>query len=89
MIGAIDPTANLMEGVDIPGSDLMRSNARHLGDCRIACVKLSACQAFTFVQRDSSCWLKSSGQGAMYRSGMISGYKHYEHVSPAQILPLE
>ena len=85
-ISAIDPTTDLLKGVDIPGSDLGRSNARNLNACRMDCLQNNQCRAFTFVVSKDQCWLKRSGEGAVYRAGMVSAYKRYRRINADEIV---
>ncbi|MEF2549227.1 PAN domain-containing protein [Aurantimonas sp. E1-2-R+4] len=85
-ISAIDPIADIMKDVDIPGNDLRKSQAGNLHACRIDCLQDNQCRAFTFVAARSACWLKSSGNGAIYRDGMTSAYKRHMTFKPDRII---
>lgn len=91
-IGVIDHVEAIMRGVDVPGNDLSQTphpTATSLGSCRMACVGNGMCFAFTFIEAKSECWLKSSGDGAQYRGGMVSAYKYLRSFSPVGITPIE
>ncbi|MEC5291829.1 PAN/Apple domain-containing protein [Aurantimonas sp. C2-6-R+9] len=90
-LGVIDPTSDLMIGVDIPGHDLSRRphpSAKSVQACRLECLGDERCVAFTYVIERSHCWLKSSGEGAVNKVGMLSAYKHVRRFSP-RIIPTE
>lgn len=90
-VGVIDPRSGLVTDVDIPFKDISEkptSNTKTAQECRISCVALDRCEAFTFVKAKKQCWLKSSSEGAQRRRGMVSGVKDRTTYSPAEIIEL-
>ncbi|MDY8108050.1 PAN domain-containing protein [Fulvimarina sp. 2208YS6-2-32] len=84
-VGAIDPITDLLQGVDIPGNDLERSPAGNIQSCRMDCLRNDQCHAFTFVHALDQCWLKRSGEGAVFRDGMVSAYKKWKKIEYSRI----
>jgi hypothetical protein len=64
---------NLMQGVDLPGSDIRKFMTRNEGICAQACAAEAECRAWTFVKKGSMCWLKHAVPAAVSSSCCISG----------------
>jgi PAN domain len=62
---------------DIFGYDLdgMPLNGMTVETCEVACSKNSSCQAYTYNQRNSGCFLKSSGGRVLGHPLAVTGYK--------------
>jgi len=77
--GALGAGQNLvdLQGADIFGYDLPGMPLRKisLSDCQRACASDQRCQAFTYNNKHSACFLKSSGERVFRNPQADAGYK--------------
>jgi uncharacterized protein YfaS (alpha-2-macroglobulin family) len=80
--------ATMVDNTDLPGGDLTPIFNTNLAQCHAACLRDSACQAFTFNQRNGACFPKSQPGTAEPFEGAISG-RITEHAPAARLQAAE
>lgn len=90
-IGTIDPVHGVMRDIDLPGGDMSSRPSGHTSAnaCRLACVENDRCQAFTFVESNRQCWLKSNPSRMRQARGMVSGVKQMKTYTPQEVFPID
>ena len=90
-VGTIDPVDGVMRDVDFPGGDMSSRPSGHASAnaCRLACVENESCQAFTFVESNRQCWLKSNPGRMRQARGMVSGVKQMQTFTPQEVFPID
>ena len=62
-------------GSDYRGGDYTNFRSRGLGDCQDACQRDRRCQAYTFLTRSTTCYLKDRAGHPERQNGAVTGYK--------------
>ncbi len=90
-VGAIDPTNDVLAGIDYPGGDLQDTpayGANNPGKCRQACIGNTECRGFSYAKKQKQCWLKGSIGQSRRSPNVISGVKRYVSFSAEKLIPL-
>ena len=71
----------ISQDTDLPGGDIASIFDTTLDACQRACASNTACEAFTFNQRNGSCFTKSNAGDPSGFANAVSGYAM--HTEPA------
>ncbi|MDP4892701.1 PAN/Apple domain-containing protein, partial [Cypionkella sp.] len=65
----------IRQDTDLPGGDIASIFDTTLDACQRACASNTACEAFTFNQRNGSCFAKANAGAPVGFDNAISGYR--------------
>lgn len=65
----------IVERTDFPGNDIGKIATADFDQCLAACERESRCHAFTFVKRQSVCWIKSAAGMPVNNKRAVSGVR--------------
>lgn len=68
-------TYKLLSNFSIDGGDYRNFKGEDFNTCRQTCDEESECVAFSYAEKNRSCWLKSGVPSSSLKSGVSSGYK--------------
>jgi len=88
---SIESENRLFADTDITFHDFSNdplSGVHSLAGCRLACLKDSSCEAFSYVVKLKQCWPKTTDGPTSYKAGIITGVKESFSRAPVEVRDL-